>query len=72
MVNSIVVCWIVTHTTMDKNDYRDNKQFRGYAMKEFDDSIEVNFYDEFIKNNINLDFNPVVQIIRDTDCLYVK
>ena len=67
-----VICWLLIHSTTGKLDNREYKQFKGRVVKESGDSLMVNFSLDFKKRYVNIEVNPVVQLVNENECIYER
>ncbi len=65
MVN--VACWIVILISPFE---RDVVLAKGRVIREGGDNVVVNFYDDFKAKGVNLNINPVEQLVNENSCLY--
>jgi len=63
-----VICWLTIHTSNDALDNRQFGEYRGRVMREFTEMLKVDFYDDFKKKNIDLEYNIPVKLLKDQDC----
>lgn len=73
VVVTIVICYIITHTSNNLLDYKNYEPYRCEVMKDdYNDNILVNCHKAFIKKHINEKFNSPVQFLKDNVCVYEK
>lgn len=66
-----VMCWLVIHTSYDATDNRREIKVKGHIMREAgQNTLIVNFYEGFKANKIDLEINPVEQMVNENSCLY--
>lgn len=63
-----LICLVTIHTSADRFDNRQFLNMRGYVMREGTEFYKVNFYDDFKKKGVDLNFNRTVQLMKDHDC----
>lgn len=63
-----MICLLTIHSSNDKFDNRQYIEFRGQVLREFTEMYKVDFYADFKKKGIDLEYNRPVQLLKDQDC----
>ncbi len=68
-----VICYLITHSEIGPNDYREYRPYRGYIQKEVSqDAALINFYEAFTSKKIDMKFNSPEQLVNLSECTYEK
>lgn len=63
-----LICWLTIHSSNGPLDNRQFDWYRGRVMREVTEMYKVDFYEDFKKKNVDLEYNSAVKLVKDMDC----